>query len=266
MADNDILLSIAAEVARVEAEIRAKETERDGLKRAEESIRMARGTTVGSQVAQVVPLPESLERRARPRTQVPVDGIAPATPVSADIASRVREILEERLAKVHELASMIGTTLQLMQDTLDSLQASGQVLRFDDGAYVWCVGPNVDAERCRAVIKRLLIGRWITREHLLHVFRVLPDDDKNAKRLVDNPMYEYFPVREELWSNPSWADRSKGIGRGHPTLYAIFPGQKPPREMDGRKPKRVRVRAAKRAASDGAQRRAQRPTQQRSRR
>lgn len=237
--DNDILTSIAMEVARVEAEIRARESELEGLRRAEETIRIARGTPMPAPAVAV--LTANLERRARPRTTVP-------TPVAhaPNMIARVREILEQRSAKTLELAGTIGTTAQLMQDALDALHESGEVFRFDDGAYTWKVG-NASADALTAAIKRYMLERHVSRRDLMRAIGV---EDKLLEKRVDNQLDH---VRE---TEPVWGQKD---AEGH-WLYWIIPGQKPPRELDGRKTKRVRSRTNARAPSDGAQAHARRGT------
>src|SRR4029077_4245837 len=217
--ENDILTSIASGLARAEAVAADALAKVAKLKQAQELLvspeaALATGTGAGTPGPKV---PSRAERRlhARPRTShAVVRAEAAPPPAPAAITARIREILEQRSETSLRLASLIGTTPDLMQSSLDALERSGQVHRFIDGAYTWKVGAAT-SDVLTAVIMRYMTERHVSRRDLMRAIGV---EDKLLEKRVDNQL-DY--VRE---TEPVWGQKD---AEGH-WLYWLVGGQKPP--------------------------------------
>lgn len=232
--NDDLLKNLATEIAQLEAQAREIAARAEQLKAAESMIRTARGTGAGDGAPPLAttPLPT-------PAAPLPVHATPPAIGatrprarhVSGDLTGQIEDVLTRKSMRPLELAATIGTTPELTQDALDGLQRDGRVYRFHDGAYTWRIH-NPSSDVLNALIKRYMTERQVSRAELR---RAIPHDDevgKMAGKRIDNHL-DIVRSKEAVWAQE---DESGSM------VYWLVPGQMPPKEMDGRKVKRVRTK------------------------
>lgn len=243
MQEDDILRNLANEIARLEALARDSASRAEQLKAAETMIRTARGTGAGAEAPALGDLPTPATHAAEGATTygAPTAAPRPTTParprrVSGDLPAQIEDALSRRSMRPLELASAIGTTPELTQSALDGLQRDGKVYRFHDGAYTWRVY-NPSSDVLNALIKRYMTERQVSRAELRGAIHYDSDVGKYEGKHVDNHLYILRSIE------PVWAQEDE---RGN-MLYWLVPGQIPPKELDGRRPKRTRAQKAKKS-------------------